>query len=259
MLDDLITRSILKDLAGNAIFRRGDEYFSTDAVGSLRVTETKVTAKVEGSEMYKVELRDDDGDLTCDCTCLHAADGNFCKHVVAVGLAWLAKDSAVPKSIPASGKKKRSDPWRDIKDYLSKQSNEVLIELLMDVARRDDRLYQLLLLKSERVTGGASMVAAYRRAIDGVIPDGFVHWREVRDVAENIDQTVDSLAELLKPDTASVLVELAEYAIEQVENCLEDIDDSNGEIGSIVQRLGELHLKACKMARPDTARLADRL
>lgn len=69
----------------------------------------------------------------------------------------------------------------------------------------------------------------------------------------------DSLAELLKPDTAATLVELAEYAIERVENSLEQVDDSNGEIGGIVYRLGELHLKACTMGKPEPTDLAERL
>lgn len=260
MEDGLITRAMLEDLAGTAAFRRGEEYFSVGAVSRLRTTDDKVTAKVEGTETYQVELWDDDGDLAYDCTCPRAADGYFCKHCVAVGLAWLAESSAAPKSGAASGKKKRRDPWRDIKEYLTIQPPETLVELLLDVAQRDDRLYQSLLLKAERTGGGGNVAKAFRRAIDGATRiHGFVDWREVGTFAGNIDQVADSLAELLKPDTAAMLVELAEYAIERVENSLEQVDDSNGEIGDIVYRLGELHFKACTLARPEPAGLAERL
>jgi uncharacterized Zn finger protein len=260
MLDELISRAKLQDLAGSTAFHRGEEYFSVGAVGRLRAVEDKINARVEGTETYKVELRDDDGDLTYDCTCPRAADGYFCKHCVAVGLAWLAENSAAPKSGAASGKRKRRDPWRDIKEYLTTQPPEALIDLLLDVTQRDDRLYQSLLLKAERTGGGGNVTQAFRRAIeDATRIHGFVDWREVGTFAGNIDQVADSLAELLKPDTAATLVELAEYAIERVENSLEQVDDSNGEIGGIVYRLGELHLKACTMARPDPAGLADRL
>ena len=260
MLADLITRPALEDLAGTTAFRRGEEYFSDGAVSRLRATDGRITAKVEGTETYQVELRDDDSDLAYNCTCPRAADGYFCKHCVAVGLAWLDENSAAPKTGAVSGKKKRSDPWRDIKEYLITQSPESLIDLLLDVAQRDDRLYQSLLLKVERTGGGGNVAKAFRRAIDGATRiHGFVDWREVSTFAGNIDQVADSLAELLKPDTASTLLELAEYAIERVENSLEQIDDSNGEIGDIVYRLGELHLKACMMARPEPAELAERL
>jgi len=260
MLDDLISRATLEDLAGTTAFRRGEEYFSVGAVGRLRVTDDKVIGKVEGSETYQVELCDDEGDLAYDCTCPRAADGYFCKHCVAIGLAWLAETSAAPKSGPAPGKKKRRDPWRDIEEYLATQAPETLVELLLDVAQRDDRLYQSLLLKAERTGGGGNVAKAFRRAIDGATRiHGFVDWRDVPTYAGNIDQVAQTLAELLHPATAATLVELAEYAIERAENALEQIDDSNGEVSGTVHVLGKLHLQACAMARPEPFGLAERL
>ena len=43
----------------------------------------------------------------------------------------------------------------------------------------------------------------------------------------------DSLSELLQPDSAAMLVGLAEHAIEKIENAMKQVDDSNGEIGGI--------------------------
>jgi hypothetical protein len=40
---------------------------------------------------------------------------------------------------------------------------------------------------------------------------------------------------------------------------MEQVDDSNGEIGGIVYRLGELHLKACTIAKPESTDFAERL
>ncbi len=258
MDDGLITPAVLESLAGTTAYRRGEEYFSVGAVGRLHVTDDKIVAKVKGTETYQVELRDDDGDLAYDCTCPRAAEGYFCKHCVAVGLAWLAEQAAEAK--PKAGKTRRRDPWRDIKEYLTAQAPETLIDLLLDVAQREDRLYQSLLLKAERSGGGGNAVRAFRRAIDEATRiHGFIDWREVATFSGNIDQVADSLAELLKPDTAAMLVELTEHAIERIENSLEQVDDSNGEIGDIVYRLGALHLKACTMARPDPAGLAERL
>lgn len=261
MLDKLITRAILEGLAGSTVFRRGDEYFSAGAVERLRATDDRVTARVEGTETYQVELRDEhDGELAYDCTCPHAADGYFCKHCVAVGLAWLAGHAGEGGPTAKSAKKKRRDPWRDIREYLTTQAPEALIDLLLEVAQRDDRLYRLLLLKAERTGGGGDVAQAFRRAIDEATRiHGFIDWREAGTFAGNIDQVADSLAELLKPDTAATLFELAEYAIERLESSLEEIDDSNGEIGDVARRLGELHLEACAMARPEPTGLAERL
>lgn len=260
MKADLITTAVLEDLAGATAFRRGEEYFSVGAVGRLRVTDDRIVARVAGNESYQVELRDDEGALACDCTCPRPADGYFCKHCVAVGLAWLAEVSAMQEPGKTSGKERRRDPWQDIEDFLGTQPRETLVGLLLDVARRDDRLYQSLLLKAERVRGGGDAVKAFRRAIDAASrTDGYVDWREVRTFAGNLDQVADSLAELLTPDTAAMLVDLAEYAIDRIENALGQVDDSNGEIGGIVGRLGEMHVEACTMAKPDPVALAERL
>lgn len=78
MLDKLITRKTLEKMAGVTAFQRGEEYFSVGSVGQLRDTGKKVSARVEGSETYRVELWDDDGSLGYDCTCPRAADGISC-------------------------------------------------------------------------------------------------------------------------------------------------------------------------------------
>ncbi len=154
----------------------------------------------------------------------------------------------------------RSDPWRAIAVYLDTQTPQTLIALLLEVAQRDDRLYQSLWLKAERASAGADVAPAFRQAIDSATRiDDFIEWEEASDFVANIDQVVDSLAELLKPETATTLIELAEYAIERVEDAMEHVDESGGDINDSAYRLGELHLQACLMARPDPAALAERL
>lgn len=258
MLDKLITDKTLKKMAGATAFQRGEQYFFAGSVGPLRDTGDKISARVEGTETYRVELWDDDGSLGYDCTCPRAADGYFCKHCVALGLAWLSGRKESGGAV--SAKEQRRDPWRDIRDYLNTQTPEVLVELLLDTAERDERLYQSLLLKAECVVRGADADKVFRKAIDratGIY--GFMDWREVGDFAANLNQVVELLAELLTPDNAAILIELAEYAIESVEESLEQIDDSNGEVGGIVQALGDLHLNACKLAKPKPRTLAERL
>src|SRR3990170_270813 len=158
MLVELISLAALEDLAGTTAFQRGAQYLAGGAVGRLRVTNDKITARVEGTETYQVELRDGGGDLAYDCTCPRAADGYFCKHCVAVGLAWLAERAGTGERSVKSSKRVRRDPWRDIRDYLITQGPEALIDLLLEVAQRDDRLYRSLLLKAER-SGGDGNVA----------------------------------------------------------------------------------------------------
>jgi len=262
MLNTLITRATLESLAGGAAFQRGEAYFAAGAVARLRVQEDQVSATVEGSATYQVELRDEDGELAGDCSCPRAGDGYFCKHCVAVGLAWLGNHASAGAGSDGENPAeiKRRDPWKDIRHYLDAQTTESLITLLLDVAQRDDRLYQSLLLKAERTRGGSHAEKAFRNAIDDAVQvDRFIDWHELPTYAGNIEQLVDSLSELLQPDSATMLIGLAEHAIESIEKALEQVDDSNGDVSGMVCRLGELHLKACTMANPAPVDLAVRL
>jgi len=107
MDDGLITPAVLESFAGTRAFGRGEAYFSVGAVGRLRLADDRIAALIEGSQTYQVELRDDRGELAGDCSCPRAAEGYFCKHCVAVGLAWLAEQAAQGEPEATAGKATR--------------------------------------------------------------------------------------------------------------------------------------------------------
>lgn len=153
--------------------------------------------------------------------------------------------------------KKLTDKQQRFSTYLAAQPKEVLVDMLLEVAQRDDRLAQSLLVKSAPTGKKDPLVRELRQVINDVTTvDGFVDWRAMQRFSDPLDQAVDTLAELLTPERAATLVVLAQYAIEQTEAALERVDDSNGQVGDILGRLGDLHLKACTLARPDPVELA---
>jgi uncharacterized Zn finger protein len=261
-LNDWITREGIEELAGPVIFERGEDYFAQGAVDHLHDIGYKVSARVHGTRTYRTELRADEDELGYDCTCPHAAEGNFCKHCVALALAWLNEARASDASAAPEDreKPKRRDPWAELRDYLRLQSSETLADWLLDAARRDDGLYRTLSLKAERAGGSVDTIQAFRRAIDSATRiRGYIDYEEAGSFAEELDQLVDSLEELLEPESAALLVDLAEYAIERVEQAQQQVADEEGEVYGVLERLGELHRDACEMARPDPVLLAERL
>lgn len=246
-LNDWITHDALRDFAGPTIYSRGESYFRHGAVSRLRDAGSKVSARVEGTELYEVELWTDGDELQYDCTCPHAAEGNFCKHCVAAGLAFLAERAETGGPVAVYGR----DPWAMIREYLALQPPETLLDWLMDAAQRDDGLYRNLLLKAERASGSFDLVKTFRREIDNATRNAD---------EEALGELVDALGELLEPDSAAALVDLAEYAIEKVEQAQERQDYyEESDIYQIQEELGELHRRACEMARPDPVLLAERL
>lgn len=255
MLDDLITPHALYELAGPAAFQRGEGYFSEGVVGHLIADDDAITARVQGTETYRVELSDDDGELAYDCTCPRAADGYFCKHCVAVGLAWLTERARMAES------GRDDDPGMLIREYLAAQPAETLVQLLLEAARRDEGLHQSLLLKAR--SGGKDAAAGLREAIDQATTlRGGDSWADAQGYADRIERVVDALADLLAPDmapeTAAELLDLAEYAIERVEALMGQVNEE-GEFSESLEELCRLHLEACELAAPDPVDLAQRL
>ncbi len=247
-LDEWITRASLAECAGPTIFQRGLAYFDEGAVTRLRDIGHKVGARVYGSEPYEIELWTDGVEFHYDCTCPHAAEGNFCKHCVATGLAFLAArremGDLAPQDTPQG-------IWQRLEEYLPLQPVETLTNWLLEAAERDDATYRTLRLAMERAGGSPQQIKALRREIDQVADGGWDDWEPL----------LDSLGELLETQPAAV-VEIAEYAIERVERASREYDDyeeDDGGTSDILDRLGELHREACALAQPDPVALAERL
>jgi len=257
-LASLLTHLTLRKIAGPAYFERGEGYFAEGRVRGLIEDGESLSAQVRGTEDYRVKLWVEDGQLAASCTCPLGEEGAFCKHCVAVGLTWLER----PGQGSQEGAKSKTPrvTIADVRSFLSARPKEELVELVIEQAKDDARLYQDLLLQAAKATTKACDLDSLKGLIDlAVENDGFVHYREAYAYAQRIEEAVDSVEKLLKEGYAKETVELAEYALAAVEGALGSVDDSDGSMGGILERLGELHLAACEKARPDPVALARRL
>jgi len=262
-LKQVLTRQVLRQLAGDRSFERGEDYFDSGQVLSLVEHAGKLIATVQGTDAYQVVLSTDGAALAYTCTCPVGAERSFCKHCVAVGLAWLANTF---ETSGASGKKKATAAETpvvtldDVRSWLEKQDTKALVEIILEQATQDDHLRERLLLQSAKAAGKGVNIAAIRKAIRRATrTGGFVHYREAYDFTRGIEQVVDSIADLLEAGHATEVIELAEYALGEVEDATMHMDDSDGYMGGVLSRLQELHLAACRQVKPDPEALAERL
>ena len=96
----VITEKNLRALAGGLSYSRGEEYFESGLVGPVSEKNGVIAAKVHGSHTYESRLKlvtESRGKTSLDhsCSCPVGQDGDFCKHAVALGLAWLDKNGEV--------------------------------------------------------------------------------------------------------------------------------------------------------------------
>jgi uncharacterized Zn finger protein len=256
-LSQVLYHRTLRRLAGATSFGRGEDYLEGGLVRSLVEHQDSITAQVRGTRRYDVKLWGERGNLEYSCTCPVGTDGAFCKHCVAVGLAWLGQSYE-----PAAVKKlvKPVVTMDDIRAYLGGQDKAALVELVMKKALEDERLRQWLLMEAAKRAPKGLDLATYRAAIDSAVEtDDFVDYRAVSDYTQGIEHTVDSVDELLKEGHAAEVIELSEHALAAVEEAMGSIDDSDGYMGGILERLQEIHHAACRKAKPDVETLAKRL
>jgi len=87
-LQGLLNDRNLKEFAGASIYSRGETYFRSERVQVRYADEQEAECIVRGTSYYTVTLwLHKDKDLGASCTCPYAANGWFCKHMVAGGLA----------------------------------------------------------------------------------------------------------------------------------------------------------------------------
>jgi uncharacterized Zn finger protein len=257
-LATLLNRRALRRWAGGRSFERGEAYFSNGQVRGLVEDAGTVVAKVCGTYDYRVKLWVEEGEIAFSCTCPIGEEGEFCKHCVAVGLAWLEQQvSGGRVSQPST---KPGVTMDDVRAYLSRQEKRALVDLVMDQVMEDDRLRRRLLMKAAKRGGKDLDLAAYRQAIDQAVDAGeFVDYRSAHDYVRGIEEVLDSIGALLKEGYAAEVIELSEYALQLLEEAVGSVDDSDGVMGSLLDRLQEIHHAACKKAKPDPVALAKRL
>jgi uncharacterized Zn finger protein len=257
-LAGVLDRHALRRAAGARSFERGEDYFASGQVRSLTEDRGKLIAKVRGARPYRVSLWAEAGGVRHSCTCPVGQDGALCKHCVAAGLAWLDRDQH-----PGGAGKKRDRPaitMDDVRVWLAAQDKEALVGMILDRATDDDRLRQRLFLKAAKKTPRGLDLATYRRAIDEAVDaGGFVDYRNAYEYTSGIEDAIGSIEDLLKEGHASEVIGLAEHALEAVEGAMNSVDDSDGNMSGILERLQEIHLTACRKARPDPETLARRL
>ncbi len=248
----------LKRLANSRSFARGEAYFKDGRVHSLATHEGTCTAIVSGQDDYCVTLRSAERKIDYSCDCPIGLDGEFCKHLVATGLARI--DSDAEGKGKAGGKRKRVASEDELRAYLERQDKDTLVAMLAREAIENRDLRERLQLEAARSNPAGFDISAYRRSIaNATRTNGFVDYHSAYDYTRRIFQVIESIAALLRDGHAAAVIELTEYALARLEDTIGDMDDSDGYMGDILPELHDLHHDACLQVGPDPQTLARRL
>ncbi|MEE6268588.1 hypothetical protein V2E29_23535 [Streptomyces diastatochromogenes] len=248
-----LTEADLKALAGARSFERGRGY--VDAVSGVEVGDGWIGASVRGTERYEVELvLDGPGGLSGECDCPYGLEGNFCKHLVALGLTVLARQESLPRQ-----RKAARDRAQDLDGWLSARSKGELLALVQELLGEDRQLRHRLELRAASARGDLAVVRARIRDLLDIGPFaqyGYVEYADARAYADQAGQAVSAIGALTGSGRAADAIVLAREAMELLAQAVECIDDSDGWLGQVGAGLVDAHLDACRAARPDPGELA---
>jgi uncharacterized Zn finger protein len=247
----LITESSLRQLADERSFERGVTYVGNGAVERLVCRKDRISARVVGTDVYTVKLWPEGRRLGWSCTCPVGEDGEFCKHLVATGLTWLATKS--------EDKQEHGSPDMDtISRFLEASDKQELVDMLMEYVCDDDELAANLLLAAQRhgVSDPRALKETIRKAFAS---SGFVDYNRMREVAARARPVPELLEERLKQGDARTVAELSADAMKRGLKVLENSDDSDGLLGDVLSAIAGVHVKAAKQGGLSQSELAKNL
>ena len=265
---------VLRNLAGAAVFARGQTYASGDSVQDAKLSfsddEKTITlqATVEGTQPYSVDVVvNEDDDVAGDCDCPHAQDGYFCKHQVALALVLRgmlggvapALDPAAQKKVAASAKRAKTQASNraSLQDFVNQQSAADLAQRLWSWAELDRNLMADLkgwAAQAQATDDPKSVTQAMAELLRN--SREFLDWRECTAYAHRAGKVLPLLQPWLQKDPAQ-LRELCDYALRRLFKVAEQADDSSGQIGDLMHRVMDLMLEALR-AQPPKAAWLDR-
>ena len=243
----------LRDLAGEKVFARGVDYHEDGQVEIVTLDRTRVLARVIGSEVYRCELVGMGKKFSGECSCPAFSDWGFCKHLVATALTANGLGSEALEQ--ASGR------FAKIREHLRGKGVEGLVEIVVGLAERDPSLLKELELSAAAAgADDATLLAQFKKAItEATRTHGYVEYRTMRAWVQGIESLLDRIAGLIENGRAALVLRLLDHFFARMDDALDDIDDSDGGGADAYAKACDIHLAACRQARPDPVALAQAL
>ncbi len=267
-------------LAGRRFLERGTAYVAEGRVGEISALDDAIEASVHGGDLYSVRISAEDGRLVGACSCPMGDMDVFCKHCVALSLAWIEPAAervwgdrhtdpgqphppVVPPKPPGEWRDEPADatdaPAGDpVRAYLEELDHDELVDLISVEMARDESLRTRIRLRAElRRDDGVRIL---RRELDrATTVHGFLEYADVPDWAAGVEDVAEAIEGAIGHGHAEAVIDLAERGVQRMSRAIERSDDSDGYHGDLLRRFERIHLAACRIAKPDPITLARRL
>lgn len=249
----------MRNLAGEAAFRKGGGYYKGGKVVLSLGAETEVSAKVRGNKTYNVKLWVEEGGLAFTCSCPVGLDGFLCKHCVAVGLMFLAHHDE-----GTGAKDVSSEPFiylEVLRRFLEAQDKKYLIELLLEQAKLDERVAVRLMLLTTMSAGGKPDTSIFINMLSSVL-SAVEHGEEVDfdDVILLVEGASVVVQGLMDMGFAHEALEFCEYLMmSMIQHADYFAHEGAFVVEEVLADIADMYVNACLGMNFPQAELAERL
>lgn len=208
---------------------------------------------VEGSEIYHVTIQlSDDEVINQFCSCPYNK-GPHCKHFAA-SLFFLQKDvlnlstKTQRKSKPAASKSKE-EKWKELIENMELES---LKSFMKEKLAEDTKLQKAFVLRfddknpDEHNKNMRSMIKSSLRYAKG--SKGFIFWDAARNLGREIHELLQHAEDDIENERYSNAFNTASVVLDEFTKALNYADDSNGDIGSCIDRSLNILFKTATQA-----------
>lgn len=261
-----LSDSALRRASSSATFQRGSTYASSGAV-EVQAEEPGDTpaihATVNGTEPYSTEVWIHDGEVGGTCNCPSAQEGWFCKHQVALALVWRERltgaapaiDEEARRKVQASVKRAQTvkDRRQALHDFLHSRSAATLADRLLDLADRDHEITREL-QQWRKLSEAPQEAADLKALVTEIMSPGrdFISYGESYSYVRRAEAVIPLLAKTRERDPSGAAA-LSLHAMRRGWVALNQSDDSDGNIGGLIEAIGAEWVAALKQAAPQPA------
>lgn len=218
------------------ILTRGFDYFVRKLVEITEYSTSSVKAKVEGTQMYDVEIEFDEHQevVAIYCDCPHAAEGNYCKHAAAVLYAVDRERMSLDQE----------EKEINIEELVNEADEQLVRTFLIEVLKEDNRFINSFKRKIGHKASKEDLLV-YKNTIDEFFyanndSSGFIHYYDAMELEADLGVFIEQEIEnnLLKYGYHKESFELISKIFVDISK--QELDDSGGTTTNIAYRSMEI-------------------
>ncbi|MBE5909831.1 SWIM zinc finger family protein [Pseudobutyrivibrio sp.] len=188
------------------ILERGYDYYVEDRIEIVSADENEVNARVDGSEIYDVVIKVENGNVTqMECNCPYSAKGNNCKHMAAVLYEYFGDEVAPGGAeqnenylthLRRESEKIKDDVERLLTIIPEEEKQQLLTKLLLN----DAELRNSFKLKYDYNLDSKQQLALVQE-IDAIVEEntyrGYVDWNHAYDFCWSLKQFLEERVDFI--------------------------------------------------------------